>query len=1749
MKRRKRRQSADRPPRRGRPAEPPQMALEGLEERLLLTSDSAGVIGLNAFRLDARFSGIDGSGSAVAVLDTGMDLDHPFFGADADSDGVADRIVYSYDFADGDEDAQDFQSNGSNVASVIGSEDMMYKGIATGVDLINLKVYSDDGTLSFSAVEQALQWVQANAEAYNIVAVQMPVGDGENHTTSGSQQDIGDEIASLSAMSVAVVAGAGDDYYTHSSSVGVGYPAADPNTLSVGATYDSGTFGWTHESGARAYSTAADRIAAFSQRHATLVDIFAPGSRIIGANRIGSTVSRHGTSQAAAHVTATVALIQQLAEQEIGRRLTVTELRDLMSDTGTAVVDGDDEDDNVTNTGLTFQRLDVFDMAEEMLVRGQSMYFDFGTASSPRAEGYIAVTEATTYNSLLGFGWSAGTIESRDRGHGTDLARDFNFTTNGTFSVSVANDTYGVTLTLGDMDYYRDTMKVYIEGVYRGSLTAYAGTPLVTTFEAAVTDGQLDIRLVDTEGTSQCVMINGVAIERGGPRVVEASPTDSRVGEVSTATVTFNESIVDGSFGPEDVTVTGPAGQNVSVTDVVRISQTSFEIQFAAQSEVGTYTIAVGPSIGDVAWNAMDQDRDGICGEDVDDRYTFTFDIVAVPTSLDFGTSASPVAAGDEGIDPGDVYDANLGFGWLSGSIDSRDRASGSDAERDFNYTADGTFAIDTGNGAYEVILTLGDMSHYRQGMEIYVEGVLVDTVTVPAGDPQTFSYAADVTDGQLNIRFVGAGGAVVCVNHVTYQSRGLSVASTDPDANVAGLLDRVTLTFDEAVADGTFTLDDVVGFYNESGLITVTSVVKVSDTQYELRFDSQSEAGTYTLIVGPDITGLSGNAMDEDGDGVLGESIEDRFELQFQITEVPSQFDFGLEASPLETGYTRITPDTLYDAGTGYGWLSGSIDARDRETGTNLTRDFNFTSDGTFVVDVPDDTYEVTITLGDMGYSFRDDMRVYIEGQLVDSVTTWTGITHTATYNVPVEDGQLTIRFFDDDGISQHVMVDAISLATSGLHVTGMTPDVTYTEPVDRVVLTFDEKVKEGSFTLDDVVGVTGPNGAITATAVNRLSDTEYEVCFAEQVDLGAYAITIGPNIYDVGGRPMDTDGDESMGEVIEDRFTGQFTLQLVPTAYDFGKSGSPTAEGYTEVLPDNVYDEQVGYGWVDGSVGAINRDTGDDRTRDFNYVTDGTFEVKLGNGVYDVTLTLGDLGYSYRDNMGVFLEGVQVDTVTTWTGINYTRTYEVSVTDGKLTLRLADQGGIDPYCMIQSMTISKAAPGRFDFGPAAAPVEAGSAGVDASASYNPWRGYGWLDGSIDSRDRGSGSDRTRDFCYTSDGTFAVDLPEGTYIVALTLGDQSYYRAGQEIYLEGVHVDSVTTQAGEFLTRTYQVTLTDGQLTLGLQGLDPDTQLVVMNSLVISAAPDGQQFDFGTDASAVMTDYLGIDPDSAYDPWAGYGWSAGTIDARDRSLGDDRTTDFCFSTDATFSVACLNDTYDVTITVGDLAYSFRDDMRLYIEGVLVDTVTTWTGIVHTDTYQVTVTDGQLDIRLYDPDGLSEIVCIESLEFTSAGGSAAAASAEDPVDLLAAGEAVTLDFGTDSSDLAAGALAVATDTTFSHASGFGWTSGTTAATVEDAADALNGDGVRTHEASLAVDVIDGTYAIEMTVSDNGTLLAGGAGLAFEGLAAMPDATVDEDGLVTYTFTVSVTDGQLNLDIDDGGTGRGVDIRSLSLSAL
>ncbi|KYC37832.1 hypothetical protein WA1_04805 [Scytonema hofmannii PCC 7110] len=366
--------------------------------------------GDNSFSSDPRFTGIDGqlnNGTRLStvIIDTGINLQHPFFG---------NRIANSFDFADDDPDATDDsgdRGHGTNVTSIAAGsgtyntsskDTVTYRGVAPNANIIHLKVFEQNlDTFSFGDVEQALQWVVENAERFNIMSVNMSLGDGSNYNTLQSRdfnekiaeqtrkKGISDELEALARKNVIVVSASGNNFFSFGSAQGVTYPSADPNSLSIGAVYDANVGSQSYVSGAIANTTNVDRITPFSQRHETLTTVFGPGAIITGAGMENNDLNTSntfndnflsrmsGTSQAAPHVAGMVVLAQELALQELGRILTPAEFRQLLRDTSDPIFDGDennngqvdigDEDDNVINTQRTYRRVNMLALANAIL--------------------------------------------------------------------------------------------------------------------------------------------------------------------------------------------------------------------------------------------------------------------------------------------------------------------------------------------------------------------------------------------------------------------------------------------------------------------------------------------------------------------------------------------------------------------------------------------------------------------------------------------------------------------------------------------------------------------------------------------------------------------------------------------------------------------------------------------------------------------------------------------------------------------------------------------------------------------------------------------------------------------------------------------------------------------------------------------------------------------------------------------------------------------------------------------------------------------------------------------------------------------------------------------------------------------------------------------------------------------------------------------------------------------------------------
>jgi len=133
---------------------------------------------------------------------------------------------------------------------------------------------------------------------------------------------------------------------------------------------------------------------------------------------------------------------------------------------------------------------------------------------------------------------------------------------------------------------------------------------------------------------------------------------------------------------------------------------------------------------------------------------------------------------------------------------------------------------------------------------------------------------------------------------------------------------------------------------------------------------------------------------------------------------ESGQKFDFQLKGSPVMEGFTEVNQSTRYSDRLGHGWLTAPDQERNRNAGTDLTRDFIFDrAPRTFRVKVPNGSYVVTVFLGDMSNP-HDNMAVHAEGKpKLKKVTSGAGEVKELAFNVDVEDGALDIEFKDAGG------------------------------------------------------------------------------------------------------------------------------------------------------------------------------------------------------------------------------------------------------------------------------------------------------------------------------------------------------------------------------------------------------------------------------------------------------------------------------------------------------------------------------------------------------------------------------------------------------------------------------------------------------------------------------------------------------------------------------------------------------------
>ncbi|WP_234899897.1 S8 family serine peptidase [Streptomyces filamentosus] len=304
-------------------------------------------------------AGKTGAGAAVAVLDTGVAVNHPFLSGRvkaqacfSDNDPVAGTSSLcpdgspeqqgpgSADVESGPCAAGDVNcSHGTHVAGIAagngaGLTGAPRHGVAPGADIVAIQVFSKFETEAFCGVDSAPclgsytssqikaleQVLSLKNSGMNIAAVNMSLG-GQTTAVACDQDIRKPVIDALRSAGVATVIAAGNNGAANA----VSNPGCISSAITVGSTTDE------------------DQLSTFSNR-GPLLDLLAPGTTIVSSVPGGLYAPKNGTSMAAPHVAGAFAVLKQAYPT-----LTVDQLEAKLEADGTPI----------TYTGATTPRLQL----------------------------------------------------------------------------------------------------------------------------------------------------------------------------------------------------------------------------------------------------------------------------------------------------------------------------------------------------------------------------------------------------------------------------------------------------------------------------------------------------------------------------------------------------------------------------------------------------------------------------------------------------------------------------------------------------------------------------------------------------------------------------------------------------------------------------------------------------------------------------------------------------------------------------------------------------------------------------------------------------------------------------------------------------------------------------------------------------------------------------------------------------------------------------------------------------------------------------------------------------------------------------------------------------------------------------------------------------------------------------------------------------------------------------------------------
>lgn len=428
-----------------------------------------------------------------------------------------------------------------------------------------------------------------------------------------------------------------------------------------------------------------------------------------------------------------------------------------------------------------------------------------------------------------------------------------------------------------------------------------------------------------------------------GPRIVAVTPINTVAAPVNQIEVEFDEVIELASFTKGDVSLLDPAGFPVTVNSIADTGDgMTFLIQIPDQSVMGSFRLAIGPDIVNLAGNAMNQDMDSVNGEPQEDGFQHTFDIgppvpQSVPYFQDFevdsldqlpGWHFETMQAGQVSLSQAQGPHSGLTH-LISGQgsnlastrhamfvLDLQDQATATDlwfdfwVKRLFTNNSSNVLTLDaSGDGTTWVPIG----SPIRTDLNLYVN----HTLDLDAA----LSAASIVLDQDVYLRFSQTGPslsyqfAIDDVRVSQTEVDGPAVMTMTPAGTVGAPLNQFQLVFDEPIDASSFTVDDVtisgpLGFIELAG--------DPQDTGDQRAFtlvlaSDQFIGGAYEVTIGTGVTDLAGNPMNQDGDEINAE-VSDQFTGSVVVgaTTVTIPYAQGFD-EPAQIGnqWTLVRADT----------------------------------------------------------------------------------------------------------------------------------------------------------------------------------------------------------------------------------------------------------------------------------------------------------------------------------------------------------------------------------------------------------------------------------------------------------------------------------------------------------------------------------------------------------------------------------------------------------------------------------------------------------------------------------------------------------------------------------------------------------------------------------------------------------------------------------------------------------------------